>query len=272
MPNHLEHLFINDTTLHHVSALKTSLFLSTLLKENLFCFKNQSWMNEMRVSFMEFALFFNQRLPSIIGLCNFKATCQNPRFRNDDCSYNNLFLTWYWHGKISCLPVSMCILDLWVFLLLPQNRKIPENGSPGSQSWCYSLCRLVAAAGVTLPQFPLSSPLGQGWMVPPGASLPRQVYALSSLSLPSPQAPPSTSGLSGGAICGTLAMDSQPSGEDKIRRLSCSLPHPPHLSGSKVALRVKINCLTLPTESILTLSWIAYSSSHYTSAPSSSSS
>lgn len=117
IPNHLKHLFINGITWQQVSALKTSLLLPTLPKENLFCYKNQSYffcINEMRVLlFMKFALFFNQMLPSITDLCNFKVTCQNPYFSpekekrsqlslNDDCSYNSLFLTQYWRGKLIC--------------------------------------------------------------------------------------------------------------------------------------------------------------------------
>lgn len=152
----------------------------------------------------------------------------------------------------ACFHVYFGFLGIF---LPSHNRGIPLTQKMGTQvvdPWCYSLCRLVAAARVGLPQFP-HFPLGQGWMVPPGASLASEAHSLTRLSLLTPDSRGHLRALRRGNLW-MLAVGSQPSGEDKIRRLSCSLPHPPFLSAGKVALRVKINCLTLPTESILTLS------------------
>lgn len=112
-----------------------------------------------------------------------------------------------------------------------------ENGTQVVDPWCYSLCRLVAAARVGLPQFP-HFPLGQGWMVPPGASLASEAHSLTRLSLLTSDSRGHLRALRRGNLW-MLAVGSQPSGEDKIRRLSCSPPHPPSCRLAKLPYELK---------------------------------
>lgn len=85
MHNNLKRNFINDTTLHPVSALKTSLLPSTLLKEFFFFLFQKPkvfLLNELNEGIVVHGICFVliQTLASVINLCNFTATRQNPYF------------------------------------------------------------------------------------------------------------------------------------------------------------------------------------------------
>lgn len=85
----------------------------------------------------------------------------------------------------------------------------------------------------------LSFPFPQGkWMVSPGASLASQAHAFALLSLLTPASHGHLGALRRGNLW-MLAMDSQPSGEDKTRRLSCSPPHPPTCRIAKLPHELK---------------------------------
>lgn len=189
-------------------------------------------------------------------------------------TYSSRFPSHYSIVRLHLLPVSSYTVDWWEYFFPSHHRGIVLTQNLETQlvdPQCYFCCGLVALpwanlpARVTVPQFPL--PLSWGLLPSQGCTIPACCLLPSGTPLCSPCSP----GLSGGAMHGCWRWTCSP--QVKMKRCDYPACFPaPFLSDGKVALRVKINCLALPTESILTLSWIAYSSSHYTSAASSSSS
>lgn len=157
--------------------------------------------------------------------------------------------------------VHFVLLGIFLSFTSQRDPVEPETGNLGGWSPVLFLpwiCHVTAGKPPCVGHFASVSP---SRAPPPSCLLP------TGDPLSSSQSP----GLSGGATCGCWRWTRGPQVKIKQGDYPACFPAPFPLD-SKVALRVKINCLALPTESILTLSRIAYSSSHYTSAASSSSS
>lgn len=159
---------------------------------------------------------------------------------NDDCSYNSLFLSQYWCGKLSCLPVSMCILDFWVFFFLHTTEAShwlrkwePRWLIPGAIP-CADLLQQLESVCLSFPIFPS---VRAGWcpQVPPWPA--RHIPLLASLS--SPQTPVGTSGLSGGAICGCWQWARSPQVKIKYDDYPARFPTPPSCRLAKLPYELK---------------------------------
>lgn len=270
--------FINNTALH-LSAWWTSLSIPTFLKENLFCFKSPNysfWLKWVGIwLFPASSSKLDVSFQNFINLWIFKGTCPNPihfqvKGKKAPISHEWPSLpaaaaapaTTAMRGSATCpFPCVFCTAGDFSFLHITEGSRWARNWQP---RWlvpcvistvdlpCY--CRETSLPGSLCLSFPIPCS-------PPSCLLP------TGNPLSSPQSP----GLSGGATCGCWQWTRGPQVKIKQGDYPACFPAPFPLD-SKVALRVKINCLALPTESILTLSRIAYSSSHYTSAASSSSS
>lgn len=148
-------------------------------------------------------------------------------------TYNNHLLNWYWHGRLSCLPLSLCILDCWEFFFLRRT-----EGSHCHRKWKprWLIPSVISAADLLQQHEPvcLSFPF-----LPLARDMrcPRYLPSLL-LSLLTPNSYGHCRVVRRQNLW-VLVMDLQPSGEDKIRRLSHLLPHPPSHRIAKLPYELK---------------------------------